>query len=319
MQRFVKKEEVPRKFNIEDPSIWPHHRCGWKCAMKEIDTHLENSDGILLVSNADLLFYKTESLNVPWVGYVHAVIESPIYYKNLYKQYWDLKRFLKRNILNNCLGLYTFSSHVKDYIKDKTSVPVDLVYHPTDSVDELFDYNRFIDNPNKKIVLVGQWMRDWQAIYDFPVLPPYDSWPAGKYILTGSSVDYKMIRSTFFLDPNATVKQISRLSNKKYDELLTENIIFLPLFDLNACNTLIECIVRNTPLLTNRLPASEEYLGKDYPFFYEKDDLDSAAEMASDMDLIKQTTDYLCNMNKTFLEPKTFLEMTIHSDIYKNL
>ena len=37
-----------------------------------------------------------------------------------------------------------------------------------------------------------------------------------------------------------------------------------------ANNAVVECIVRNTPLVVNRLPALEEYLGKDYPLFFDR-------------------------------------------------
>lgn len=66
-----------------------------------------------------------------------------------------------------------------------------------------------------------------------------------------------------------SVKIIDRLSNSDYDNMLTRNIVFLNLVDASAVNTVIECVVRHTPLLVNRLPALEELLGKEYPFFYD--------------------------------------------------
>ena len=61
---------------------------------------------------------------------------------------------------------------------------------------------------------------------------------------------------------------IDYLSNEAYDQLLSENIVFICLVDASAVNTLIECIVRNTPILVNRHPAVEELLGKNYPLYY---------------------------------------------------
>ena len=162
-------------------------------------------------------------------------------------------------------------------------------------------------------------MRDWQAMFDLPTKDLYSPWPAGKYILTGSDIDYMKVRPTFYLDPNESVRNIKRLPDEEYDDLLVNNILFLPLYDVNACNTILECIVRNTPVLTNRLPASEEYLGVNYPFFYETDDLFAAAKMAEDTDLIKETTEYLSNMDKTFLEPNSFIGSVINSEIYQNI
>lgn len=64
-----------------------------------------------------------------------------------------------------------------------------------------------------------------------------------------------------------TVDTLDRVSNKDYDKLLTENIVFLNLIDASAVNTLIECIVRCTPILINKLPAVTELLGNDYPLY----------------------------------------------------
>ena len=45
----------------------------------------------------------------------------------------------------------------------------------------------------------------------------------------------------------------SSLSNEDYDILLSENIVFLDLYDSSANNAVIECIARATPLLVNNL------------------------------------------------------------------
>lgn len=52
-----------------------------------------------------------------------------------------------------------------------------------------------------------------------------------------------------------SVEVIEHLSDSAYDELLSENVVFLNLIDASAVNTVIECVVRNTPLIINRLPA----------------------------------------------------------------
>lgn len=64
------------------------------------------------------------------------------------------------------------------------------------------------------------------------------------------------------------IEILEHLSNEEYDQLLSENIVFIYLIDASAVNTLIECIVRNTPILINRHPAVVELLGEDYPLYY---------------------------------------------------
>ena len=65
------------------------------------------------------------------------------------------------------------------------------------------------------------------------------------------------------------VTELDRVDAPAYDRLMSENLVFLELLDASATNTIVECIARNTPVLVNRLPGPEFYLGPDYPLFYD--------------------------------------------------
>ena len=54
--------------------------------------------------------------------------------------------------------------------------------------------------------------------------------------------------------------------------------------------------MRNTPILVNKLPATIEYLGENYPLFY--DDLNHAAELISSIRAIYRGYRYLKAMKK---------------------
>jgi hypothetical protein len=105
---------------------------------------------------------------------------------------------------------------------------------------------------------------------------------------------------------SASVNVINTLDNQDYDKLLSENIVFLNLVDCSAVNTVIECIVRNTPLIVNRHPALEEILGTNYPGFY--DSLSQAASYATDYDRITAMSNYFASMDKTPFLLNTFIE-----------
>ena len=63
---------------------------------------------------------------------------------------------------------------------------------------------------------------------------------------------------------------------EEYDELLTKNVVFIELFDASANNTVLECIVRGTPIIINNVGGIYEYLGKNYPLYFENlEDIDS--------------------------------------------
>jgi hypothetical protein len=108
-----------------------------------------------------------------------------------------------------------------------------------------------------------------------------------------------------------SVEIISTLNNDAYDELLIKNIVFLNLVDASAVNTVLECIARCTPLLVNRLPAIEEYLGANYPFFY--DTLAEANTKCSDLEQIQNAHDHLAAMYKDDLNVHEFVSRLVES------
>lgn len=67
----------------------------------------------------------------------------------------------------------------------------------------------------------------------------------------------------------SSVKLLEYQSNEDYDTLLSQNIVFLDLIDAAAVNTIIECIIRHTPVIVNRIPGTVALLGEKYPLYYQ--------------------------------------------------
>ena len=115
-----------------------------------------------------------------------------------------------------------------------------------------------------------------------------------------------------------SVTRVDFLSNRGYDRLLSENIVFLDLLDSSANNAIIECIARNTPILVNPIDPVMEYLGRDYPFYFNS--LDEAARKAENMDLVHETHRYLANHPLKYkLTGDYFCESFVNSAIYQSL
>lgn len=100
-----------------------------------------------------------------------------------------------------------------------------------------------------------------------------------------------------------SVDFIEKLSNNDYDTLLTENIVFINLVDASAVNTIIECIIRNTPIIINNHPAVVEILGEHYPLYFTSNNYfemnKQIYEMLLDTNNIKKAHLYLKNLNKS--------------------
>lgn len=102
------------------------------------------------------------------------------------------------------------------------------------------------------------------------------------------------------------VSILERLSDEDYDSLLSESIVFLKLEDASACNTLIECIVRNTPILINRHPAVVEMLGEEYPLYYSNSR--EASFLATDCKSIVLAHLHIKKLDKRRFMVEAFLE-----------
>lgn len=100
-------------------------------------------------------------------------------------------------------------------------------------------------------------------------------------------------------------------TNKEYDELLSSSVVLLYLIDSSASNTLLECIMSNTPVYINRTEASIEYLGVDYPLYY-----NDIKEVKINVIDIKKAYKYLKNLDKNRFSIDYFLNSLL--EIYNN-
>jgi hypothetical protein len=115
----------------------------------------------------------------------------------------------------------------------------------------------------------------------------------------------------------SSVKIIEYLDPDGYDELLSCSLVFLDIYDTTVNNTVIECIVRGTPLLCNRLPALVELLGEDYPLFFST--IGEAAIKAEDTGLILQAAGHLRDLPKDVFRGDYFAASVASSAIYRDL
>lgn len=90
-----------------------------------------------------------------------------------------------------------------------------------------------------------------------------------------------------------------------FDFLFTHTVQFIDLEGASAITGLLECMRRNTPLLIRKHPAVKEYLGDDYPFYF--DSKEEAQEKINNSQFIQVTHDYLRNMNKEFIDINYFI------------
>lgn len=325
---FFKNWDRNRKINLSNQLKikYGSHRSGWVYAVNSLKK-LHNPKGILFDSFIERTFtWNPKGIKPhlePWIGVIHVPPHVPKWF--LYNQANEsiFKTEAWQKSIPYCRGLFTLSENHKNYLKNKVDIPINNLFFATETPKIKWEWDKFLSNPGKKIVQIGWWLRKLHSIFQLKT-SKYK-----KIFLKVNNVkklddlmkeERKILlkEGRFHEDMYNTADTINFLSNKEYDRLLSENIVMINLYDTSANNVIAECIVRNTPILVNPLNAVVEYLGADYPLYFNT--LDEASEKAGNFDLIYEAHRFLTgHPSKEKLNNKYFLQRFKESEIYKNL
>ena len=302
------------------------HRCGWSWIL----SHLMKNDLIIQFKPEDdlskkiffvdtlekhFMWEKRGEITIPWLGFIHCTNIAPSYLQliNIDSLFEDVN-FIKS--LKNCKVLFTLSTYLLNYVNGKLvdigieGVKVKMVEYSCfdDGVID-FDWIKFIKNKEKKLLQLGQQLRIVTSIYRIKTI--YKKiWMGGTKNLEHLNMLFKNEKEMLKITENIDINDIELKYTDDYDEfdkLLSENIVFLNLFDASANTTVIECIVRNTPIIINRLEAVEEYLGKDYPLYF--DNLSEVEGMLKNTHRLHLAHMYLQKMDKSSLKIEKLVKM----------
>jgi hypothetical protein len=318
----VPREEAPappppRKLKVDSLTVWAHHRSGWGPCAQVLQQLACSDGGVLLVDSVERLVRESIVLDEPWVGFVHKALLAPAHLEILYGEKRDVSLpammatdVWRRNI-ERCRGLFCLSEHLRAYLQPRVSCPVDVVAHPTSFDCPRFDFDSFLRNEHRTVLLIGHWLRRFQSFYDL-------SAPDFRKCLLKCQDERLYERLRGVLRDDGSVELSPWQPRTTYDRLLSRNVVFLDLIDASANNSVIECLARNTPLLVNRHPAVIEYLGPDYPLYF--GDLGHAADLLNVEDL-RRGHEYLRQATalKDRIRFESFRRAVVQSAIYQSL
>lgn len=308
----------PIKKLFQKPNV---HRGGYQAALQHlVDKRYISNKGIDFVPMVDPYFIWDNgiALEKPWIGVVHLTSNCPLYLENC-----DINKFFNnpnfQKSIKTCKSLVFLSQYMKDYadkiIQEKFSIkmPTSFVKYPVGEDLLQFDLDYFLTKQNKKIIFIGSQMRRVSSLY-FLRAPGYQkAWLSGKSDSTAAlnliKREMNFLKKKPFQDFDPSCVDLLHTSNwNQYDKIITSNIIFIDFYDASANTAINELIMSNTPAFIRRLPATEEYLGKDYPMFF--DNLTFVETVLSNpnyiTDLYSRTYRYLQNMDKSDLSHEYF-------------
>jgi hypothetical protein len=310
------------------------HRSGWNL-VNNILAPLHNTNAPIFdgfIEKNFAWFYNKEKRNknipreTPWVGVLHNPCNMPEWfnYSASPQQMFKLSEFV--DSLEHCKLIITLSEYLSVWVKRVLpTVDVHTVYHPGDIPKTEFNFDSFIYNQNKQIIAIGWWLRKLTSIYSLPVYQTRSRFGGGSTIYKKTwTIPYKhksrpleqMIKPLLVTEQgllNISDRTLNKypvnheycLSHIDYDILLSKNIAFLDMWDSSANNTIIECLMRGTPLICCKHPAVFEYLGTDYPLYF--DTLEHAMLLSQDIALLEHTSRYMKARRKQFL-PNIFYD-----------
>jgi len=326
--------------NNEDYFNSVSHRGGWKSIIQYgihnniILSNLNYPEKIILEDCCENNFLWNDNckiINHKWIGITHFTHNVPTIWGMTH-----IDNLLKKNkfieSLKNCKGLVVLSNYMKNYLEQVKSLKNIRIYnlkHPIDKFYNKFNLKNFLSLKKFDLILLGQQLRNISDI-----IKVNSKLINNKFWLSGIKLEnirndrlYKdLLHNKIISNYQEFIKikntlQIPYISNfKDYDVLLTTSIILIPLYNASANNSVLEIIQTNTPAFVTRLPATEEYLGKDYPMFYDK--IIEVNFILNNRELFNkkytETYNYLKNMDKSDLTYKKFYSdlLKIINDVY---
>lgn len=249
------------------------HRAGWKWAVEAlerfpwpvtIDDFVEHS----------FIYYASPPVYVqPWAGIFHHPPNMPDFAETRMRPENFMQRRQFVESAKNLVCAIALSEYLAAWLRSRLSCPVVCVRHP--SPESAPQWIPRVGGEVIELVQIGYYLRNVAAIHQIPPRPqqyervqlrprnrPWvDDW-------AGKVWHYWAEQGTRSSYPG--VRDLTPVGSAAYDAILGRSVVLTEVFDASANNVVVECLARCTPIVVNRHPAVIEYLGPDYPLYFDR-------------------------------------------------
>lgn len=210
----------------------------------------------------------------PWVGFFHHPGDFPRVgiHRHNPSVFGTHPAFL--DSLEFMVCGFALTESLADWWEKQTGKPFFAVKYPYEEPKNKWTMKAWEENSNQSIVQAGWYLRNTRCIYQVPrdsayskirllpknkgnCIPEYDATIAKHWRKYGGRQEF------------GGVFDFSYVPAAEYIQYFTENIIIMENFASSANTVVMDCIMMNTPLLINKNPSVIEYLGEDYPLYFE--------------------------------------------------
>lgn len=284
------------------------HRSGWPYVFKYLET-VHSRNGILFDDFVEQNFCYKDKPTVyrePWVGVFHHPPTIP-YFGNLREDL--LVMMQKPEFIESAKNLkmaFALSEHLAQFLRRYLKCPVVVLKHPCGIPNLKWTLERYSRNRHKTLIQVGYYLRNTQLVNQIPLSSFHKLrlWTKKDWVREFDERVRKYwagIRREY-----GGYTDMTFIPASHYDSYLSNNIVVMEVFDASASNGVLDCIVRNTPIIINKNPAVVEYLGENYPlYFKDPSEIPGIAKRA------EEAHEYLKKMDKTWLNAELFVKQVL--------
>jgi hypothetical protein len=244
----------------------------------------------------------------PWVGIFHhpARVHSPLASDRSSVVTRLQRDRMFRQSVRHLKGAVCLCPQLEPVLREWLGVPVLVTHHPTETDVTQFDITQFDATERPPLFQCGFFLRDTRFVYHLDV-PRYEKARSRPYtewaVRRDAQLKYALARGGP-PQSSAEVREFDRLPDHKYDEVMASSIVVTRLFGAAANNVVVESLARNSPLLVNRLPEVEYYLGSGYPLFFR--DHDHAQQLLRDWSRVEAAHQYMAEFEAPWLDAAVF-------------
>lgn len=267
------------------PVTWKHHLegGGWEWVCSHITKHFHFPNSKIKIYTA-YEYQVREKIFEPHIAWFHQVLNGPERCLiNLVKSpFW-------KNNTRYLLYAITVSKYQEVFLRKHGIHNISTIYHPTPLNVLKWEWDKF--NETKAVYHIGFHCRNIDFFKDLAEKIEGDF--SFNYLVPKDSIENVAMPSY--------IRIIPRVRPEKYEDILKSSVVFMNLTDATANNAVLECIARGTPVLVNPIGGIKEYLGKDYPLYYNS--LDEAVSLLDSIKserLLKVSHDYLLKIRQNY-------------------
>lgn len=276
------KSCVPRSsFSLADAEYLSQvtHRGGWRTIMQNlissevVSLNHRESQLQLIDCSESFFLWNNRVMRKPWVGIVHYTPDLPETFPKFETLQGVLAEKSFRSSLPWCRALIVFSQRNAEYLREMLpGVHIVTMKHPVgiSSTPRQFDIGVFeMRRMSRSVAMLGQQYRRLSTLVLLRVKYP-KVWLPGNAKLNKARFAELYARDAHAPKKN-DLDSFSIVYTKnfdEYDDFVLNNIIVLDVFDAAANNAVLEAIAMANPIFVRRHRAIEEYLGSEYPLFF---------------------------------------------------